>query len=586
MKAGFYEVEILTKDKDGNEVKDIQYLELYDSKNNNLTRPEYLWTKGSNPIEPGDKTTIQVGSSATNVFLVQQITKNAEQDRRVTTDGDINFSFATISAEKKSFDFSATEADRGGYGVTYFFIKDNRFYQYNDIVHVPWSNKELRIEYATFRDKTLPGSEEKWKVKISGYKGEKLAAEMLASMYDASLDQFKPHAWQKPDIWKRQSYGQLWNYAINFQLVSSLNKPSAFIFKQFTKQYDQFKFYNYRYRYQTMIRGRAAGVKAEDMAQTEVVVTANAPLPPTARQKESASRIATDTMDFTTEGKLLNTNIEKEGEKKNADNNFQPRKNFNETAFFFPDLRTDAEGNIEFSFTAPEALTRWKLQTLAHTKDLAFGLSSKEMVTQKELMVQPNTPRFLREGDKMELSAKVVNLSDKPMSGLAELQLLDAATNEALNKEFKNLSLNKSFTIPAGQSAAVQFAIEVPASFSRALVWRIVAKAGNFSDGEEAALPVLTNRMLVTETMPLPMRGSGTKTFTFEKLLQSANSKTLAHHSLAVEYTSNPAWYAVQALPYLDGISLRMCRAKLEPLLCKCFSDKNCKCFATHQANI
>jgi uncharacterized protein YfaS (alpha-2-macroglobulin family) len=166
-------------------------------------------------------------------------------------------------------------------------------------------------------------------------------------------------------------------------------------------------------------------------------------------------------------------------------------------------------------------------------------------------MVQTNTPRFLREGDKIELSTKVVNLSDKPMTGVAELQLFDAATNEPVNNEFKNLSFNKNFTIAAGQSSAVQFAIEAPASFSKALVWRIVAKAGNFSDGEEAALPVLTNRMLVTETMSLPMRGSGTKAFSFEKLLQSSNSKTLVNHSLTLEYTSNPAWYAVQALPYL-----------------------------------
>jgi uncharacterized protein YfaS (alpha-2-macroglobulin family) len=137
------------------------------------------------------------------------------------------------------------------------------------------------------------------------------------------------------------------------------------------------------------------------------------------------------------------------------------------------------------------------------------------------------------------------------MSGVAELQLFDAATNQPVNDEFKNISLNKNFTIPAGQSSAVQFAIEVPPSFSKALAWRIVAKAGSFSDGEEAALPVLTNRMLVTETISLPMRGSGTKNFSFDKLLQSANSKTLVNHSLSVEYTSNPAWYAVQALPYL-----------------------------------
>ncbi len=227
------------------------------------------------------------------------------------------------------------------------------------------------------------------------------------------------------------------------------------------------------------------------------------------------------------------------------------RKNFNETAFFFPDLRTDSSGAIEFSFTIPEALTKWKLQTLLHTKDLAFGMSSKEVITQKDLMVQPNAPRFLREGDKIEFSSKIVNLTGKEITGTASLELFDAATNQPVDGWFNNMQANQYFTIGAGQSEAVNFPLAIPYQFNKALVWRIVAKAGANSDGEEAALPVLTNRMLVTETMSLPMRGYGTKNFKFEKLINSGSSETLQNHSLTFEYTSNPAWYAVQALPYL-----------------------------------
>ncbi|MFZ1311265.1 MAG: alpha-2-macroglobulin family protein, partial [Chitinophagaceae bacterium] len=237
--------------------------------------------------------------------------------------------------------------------------------------------------------------------------------------------------------------------------------------------------------------------------------------------------------------------------KQTQGNDVKIRKNFNETAFFFPDLRTDSTGMIEFSFTMPEALTRWKFMALAHTKEAAFGSSTKEIVTQKELMVQPNAPRFLREGDKMEFSSKIVNLSDKELTGTAELQLFDATTNQSVDGWFRNSFPNQYFTVAAGQSEAVKFPIEVPYLFNKALVWRIVAKAGNYSDGEENAMPVLTNRMLVTETMPLPMRGSGTKDFSFEKLLNSGSSESLQHYALTVEYTSNPAWYAVQALPYL-----------------------------------
>src|SRR5688572_14574656 len=229
----------------------------------------------------------------------------------------------------------------------------------------------------------------------------------------------------------------------------------------------------------------------------------------------------------------------------------QIRKNFNETAFFFPELRTDGNGAIEFSFTLPEALTKWKFQALTHTKDLAFGYSSKEIITQKQLMVQPNAPRFLREGDRMEFTAKIVNLSEKEITGQAQLLLFDATTNQSVDGWFRNTFPNQYFTVAAGQSEAINFPIDVPYQFNKALVWRIVASAGTVSDGEEAALPVLTNRMLVTETITLPMRGTGTKNFSFEKLKNSGGSETLQHHAITVEYTSNPAWYAVQALPYL-----------------------------------
>ena len=227
------------------------------------------------------------------------------------------------------------------------------------------------------------------------------------------------------------------------------------------------------------------------------------------------------------------------------------RKNFNETAFFFPQLKTDAEGNVEFSFTIPEALTQWKLLTLAHTKDAASGYTEKTVVTQKPLMVQPNAPRFIREGDKMEFSAKVVNLTDKEVTGKAVLELIDAATNAPIDGWFKNIFPTQFFTVAAGQSSALKFPMEVPFNFNSAMSYRIVAKTSEASDGEEMAIPVLTNRMLVTESMPLNVRGTNTKTFKFEKLLNSASSTTLSNHALTVEYTSNPAWYAVQALPYL-----------------------------------
>ena len=538
--TGFYMVEISTKDKNGEEVKDIQYIELFDDKSKQLTSPAYLWTKGSKAIEPGEKTEIEIGSSANDLFVIRQTIKTVDNKQKES-----KYEYEALDNEKKRFEFTATGADRGGYGVYFFFVKNNRFYSYTDIINIPWTNKELNIEYATFRDKTLPGSEEKWKVKISGFKKEKITAEILASMYDASLDQFKFHNWTEPTIWPQHSHISLWKSDYNFSEFESEEKPDITLgeAKNVEKRYDELisnldeTIIHFDYLGKHIIRREMSNVSANTApAAMQEVKVADGWL--------AGEEILKDE-DQNKKTKLEYTILPEQ------DKAVQIRKNFNETAFFFPDLRTNENGDIEFSFTMPEALTRWKFQALAHTKELAFGYSSKEIVTQKQLMVQPNPPRFLREGDKMEFSAKIVNLTDKELTGQAELQLFDAATNESVGGWFNNMYPNQYFTVAASQSEAVMFPIQVPYLFDKALVWRIVARAGDVSDGEEAAMPVLTNRTLVTETLPLNLRNTQTKNFRFEKLLTSGSSETLQHHSLTVEYTSNPVWYAVQALPYL-----------------------------------
>lgn len=560
---GFYMLEISTTDKNGEAVKDIQYIELFDERSSQLNQPQYLWSQAAKSIEPGETTAVQLGTSADNVFLVHQLTKETGTGQQ-TAD---KYSFTRLNNEKKSFSFSANEADRGGYGAGWLFVKNNRFYQYNQTINVPWTNKDLSIEYASFRDKTLPGSEEKWKVKISGYKKEQVAAEMLAGMYDASLDQFYPHRWTEPSVWPVYYKNQRWNGSQSFGRIEATQKYAVGSeYKSFEKSYDilistrlpEIEFDSsgrFKYYYSSISQG---GVRDEGIAASAVAFESgddNAklmrlPKPIYKSEEEAKAAKANGAILSDSDGDGIIDQFDTDS-KINPAGEVKIRKNFNETAFFFPELRTDSSGAIEFSFTLPEALTKWKFQALAHTKKAAFGYSSKEIVTQKELMVQPNAPRFLREGDKMEFSTKIVNLTDKELTGQAELQLFDATSNQSVDGWFRNAFPNQYFTVAAGQSEVVKFPIDVPYLFDKALVWRIVARAGNISDGEENAMPVLTNRMLVTETMPLPMRGSGTKNFSFDKLLNSGSNETLQHYSLTLEYTSNPAWYAVQALPYL-----------------------------------
>jgi hypothetical protein len=529
---GYYMVEFETKDKDGNEVKDVKYVELYDESAAQPVLPVYIWRgKESSAVEPGDAAYIDLGTSAPDVFMVQQLDKVETENPAYT--------FHELDRNKKSLLFAVTEADRGGYGLSWMFVKHNRVYTTQKTIAVPWTNKELNIEYASFRDKLLPGAQETWKIRITGKKNEKLAAEMLATMYDASLDQFAPHSLNTPAIWPVYGSGRYWTSDQNFAGVISNQKyiPEDEL-KSLEKTYDQFIFGERFDRLYYMRTGAAANkVSAENAPPVakmdEVVVTAQ-----DSSLKEEAESDADGVSDDKTETATQGSEV-------------QIRKNFSETAFFIPDLRTDSTGAIEFSFTIPEALTRWKFMGLAHTKDAAFGNSTKEIVTQKELMVQPNNPRFLREGDRMELSTKVVNLTEKEFTGQAELQLFDATTNQPVDGWFKNSIPNQYFTVAAGQSEVLRFPIEVPYQFNRPLVFRIIARAGNHSDGEENLMPVLTNRMLVTETLPLPVKGNGTKTFSFPKLLNSGGSSSLQHHAITVEFTSNPVWYAVQALPYL-----------------------------------
>ncbi|RYZ23560.1 MAG: alpha-2-macroglobulin [Chitinophagaceae bacterium] len=533
---GFYEIMLSVRDRAGKEVRVKRRIELYQTGRSN--RPEYLSAESSlAAAEPGQTPLVRIRTSSRLQLLttIQRPTDTlAAGYRRL---------MALDSAA--AIPVPVAEADRGGVRVAAYAVRHNRLHSATVAVDVPWTNKQLQVRVGTFRDKTLPGSTERWSLQVSGIKGERVAAELLASMYDVSLDQLKEHRWMPPSLWPQNYYRYAWTGYENFVARRSEGFDAEPAPRSVpTKTYDVPVYaqqVEWQKRERLMLR-RDDGSGADG---------STAMAAPAAAMKEvgySTSRVSADEVVVTANG---NAPKENAPSPETAAQPPAPRRNFQETAFFFPDLRTDSAGNVSFSFTLPESLTRWRMQALAHTQGLAFGMTTAELTAQKELMVQPNLPRFLREGDHFEISTKVVNLSGKEITGQAQLELFDAATGVPVDGWFQNFFPNQFFTVAPGGSEAVVFPVEVPYLYNKALTWRITARSGNVSDAEEASLPILSNRIMVTETMPLPMRGAGTKTFNFEKLLRSAGKESLQHQSLTFEYTPNPAWYAVQALPYL-----------------------------------
>ncbi|HRI24331.1 MAG TPA: alpha-2-macroglobulin family protein [Ferruginibacter sp.] len=553
-KSGWYKIVASTKDKYGEEVRAEKFIQVLNNTEQTAGEREdpVTFTASKRIAEPGGQVNYRIRSGFSNVWLIQVIQR--------MNNGKKPASQHISSVMPIESTMQVLETDRGGISISYAFVKHNRVYSGTEGFDIPWSNKELTIRYETFRDKLLPGSQEKWKLKITGSKGEKVVAEMLAAMYDASLDQFKPHEWSGMDIWP--SLYDIVEWEKNGFEAENSDAMDNIDYKRLAGipfSYDRLLGFSEggipgRPRYYYGADANAVHVPMYDSAGN---ISAPAPAA-VAFKMNTRGKIEELKADLTVTRSVVadDADLSINGEKiKNTStgpgNPVQVRKNFNETAFFFPDLKTDAEGNVEFSFTMPEALTKWKLMTLAHTKDAAAGYSTNTTITQKPLMVQPNAPRFMREGDQMELSAKIVNMSDSEVTGIATLELLDAASNKPVDGWFKNVFPNQYFTVAAGQSAVVKFPMEIPFNFNSAMSYRIVAKAASYSDGEEMAIPVLTNRMLVTESLPLNLRSQPTKNFKFDKLLNSDKSVTLTNHALTVEYTSNPAWYAVQALPYL-----------------------------------
>ncbi len=545
---GHYVAILQTKDNAGNEIKKEVYFYLYDSKTKEFPK-NILFSDAfkKTQLQPGDELIYEMAAHKKDLPVLFEI----EHQGGLVRQEWVRLKKATQLEER------IKEAYRGGIMVYSVFIHENRPTRLQQRIDIPWLNKKLDISYGTFRDKLRPGQEEKWELKIAGPDKDKVAAEMLVGMYDASLDQFVPHSWYF-NPYPSFRYGQLNWRAQHFrsggsQLLSQKSYPNYQ--RTAVRTYPSLNLFGLQYIFYS--RGRY--YPSSYAATARSVEPTNIPISPTIEMAdmsvEEESAPLPELQKSESPGPPPPPPPPGEaplgGQSSEPNKEVSPRTNLNETVFFMPDLKTDEEGNVVISFTMNEALTRWKFMGLAHTKDLKIGLTQKEVLTQKELMILPNPPRFLRQDDELEFTAKVTNLTEAALNGQAELQFFEASTMEPISSQLINSSLKVPFEIEAGRSAAVAWTLKVPKEMTSALVYRVIARSEEFSDGEENALPVLSNRIFVTESMPITVKGRSTKTFQFERLEKVLSSSTATPHQFNMEITSNPTWLAIKALPYL-----------------------------------
>ena len=591
---GTYVMEAHTKDAYGQDVRDLKYFTVYSPVDKNIpTNTPDDFSVIKNYCEPGEKAKFLIGSAYDNVTVMYEI----EKKNKI-----VHHEWLTLNHEQRMIEIPVEDSDRGGFGVHFVFVKNNRVYTHDGNVNVSWANKNLTLKFESFRNKLLPGQKEEWKIKVKDYKGQKANAQMMATLYDASLDEFATNGWSL-DIYPYYGASLYWSDPRifgSFDAWACADDWYSYSKRTFYRSYDQLISAGYYYTaytnaytwswdyggsagYRERMVTRGGSYKSLEL-QDEVV---NAKMD----NKIAAGNITTIATGSTTaaatpaaqsqpdEARYLIVKGEKksggkhedfrggdgeddkdvEGGKEGKDlSNVAARANFNETAFFYPTLNTDDSGNVVIQFTVPEATTKWKMMGMAHSKDLKIGYIQNQLITQKDLMVTPNAPRFLRESDTINFTSKITDLADKDLTGAVQLYLYDALdmsqmdpSGKDITTQFLSKQTQQTFSVKKGQSTVVTWQLIIPKGVD-AVTYKVVAQAGNYSDGEQNTLPILTNSMLVTESIPLSVRGKQKRTFTFNKLLnQNNHSTTLRNQKVTLEFTANPAWYAIQALPYI-----------------------------------
>ncbi len=473
----------------------------------------------------GTPVTVQVGSSDKDVHIVYALMA-----------GNKLIESGAIDKSNELLNRKLTYKDEYGTGLllTFAWMKEGVMYHHETAIKRPVRDKTLRLQWQTFRNRLEPGQKEEWTMTVVDADGKPAQAQLMAVLYDKSLDQLAQHQWTFVPYVNLPTPSAVWTYGGTwgqlgfggYKHQGTLN-VSPLDFSHF--DHDIYPFAYTAYGYHTgavRLRSRANAVMMYDAAA------------PTMEKAIGSADWDEATAD---EAEVAMEESADQGADSHSQQKVQVRENLNETAFFYPQLTTDGEGRVAIKFTLPESLTTWRFMGIAHTQDMMHGLLTDEAVARKEVMIQPNMPRFVRMGDKATITARIFNTSDKPVSGTTRLVLIDPETDKLVSSSAQQV------TVEANSTGSVTFTWQPRDDSKPLLIAKVLVSGKTFSDGEQHYLPVLPNRERVTVTVPFTQNEPGTKVVDLKALVPDATTNT----QLTVEYTNNPAWLMIQALPVI-----------------------------------
>ena len=535
-----------------------QKFTLFSMKDTHPVEPTTEWYYQTAKTFPrdGKPVYIQVGSSENGAHIVYSIIAgNKLLEKGAWELGD---SIVTLP-------FTYKEEYASGIVLNYSFVKQGKCYTRMMSIARPFPEKKLNIAWKTFRNRLTPGQKEEWTLKITTPDGKPAKAQLMSVLYDKSLDQIAPHFWNLSLDFYQSLPNCYWEHNLSFRSFYLNGVYPTKYYDEKGLDVDKFdgKFFSY-YAYMQAVElsklERSLGgtvesvrIKKDELVKEEgrVMKTRGSNMNRVAAAAPSANKV----FDVVEEmPQFVGGSGSDVGQYLD---NVQVRENMNETAFFYPALESDNNGNVAIRFTLPESVTTWKFIGLAHDKEMRNGLLVDEAVAQKTVMVQPNMPRFLREGDKSSIVVKLFNTSDKKVSGNARMQILDAETQKVVWQKTQNYSIN------AEGSATVSF--DVQGLKEGVYINKVVAAGNGYSDGEQHYLPVLSDRELVVNTLPITLHQQGEQSFDLSKLFlnkEGKQAKGTEEAKVTVEYTNNPSWLMIKALPAIsnpddeDAISL------------------------------